>query len=121
MKKYLWSWAIAGAAVPLLLGAISHFLMPPPPEWNPWEKPKMSTAERRFQAAVTFLYPAIFVEEVLALVVTDSGGNSGAGFTGAVLLAVSLLLNAGYYVVFGLLTWYIASSLRTMFKKRAPS
>jgi hypothetical protein len=121
MKKYLLSWAVAGVAAPLLLAAIGHFVLPPPPPWNPWAERKLSSVERKFAVASEFLYPALFVEEVLALVVADSGADSGAGFAGAILFTISLLLNAAYFVAIGLLLRFLAAPLFTFFKKRAPS
>jgi hypothetical protein len=121
MKKYLLSWAVAGVAAPLLLAAIGHFVLPPPPPWNPWVEPKVSPLEHKFAVANTCVYPALFVEEVLALAVTDSGGDSGAGFAGAVLFTISMLLNAAYFVAIGLLLRFLAASLFALLKKRAPS
>jgi hypothetical protein len=120
MKKYVLSWAVAGVAAPLLLAAISHFVLPPPPPWNPWVERKISPLEHKFAVATACVYPAIFVEEVLALLVTDSGGDSGAGFAGAVLFTISMLLNAAYFVVIGLLLRFLAAPLFTLFKNRAP-
>jgi hypothetical protein len=51
----------------------------------------------------TLLWPTELVAEVLALVVTDAGGNSGAPIPSAIIIAISLALNAAIYVGIGLI------------------
>ena len=92
-KKYLWSWAIAGVIIPLLLLLVGLF-MSKPQEWNPFQEPKISLAQHRFAVVAALLWPTELVAEVLALAVTDAGGNSGAALPSAIIIAVSLLLNA---------------------------
>ena len=90
--------------LPLLLLLVGLF-MPKPPEWNPFQEPKISPAQHRFAVVATLLWPTELVAEVLALAVTDAGGDSGATLPPAIIIAVSLLLNAAIYVGIGLILW----------------
>ena len=101
-QKYLWSWAIAGATIPLLL-LLAGLFMPKPPEWNPFQEPKISPAQHRFAVVAVLLWPTELVAEVLALAVTDAGGDSGAALPSAIIMGVSVLLNAAIYVGIGLI------------------
>jgi len=119
-KKYLWSWAIAGVMLPLLLLLVGLF-MPKPPEWNPFQEPKISPAQHRFAVVATLLWPTELVAEVLALAVTDAGGDSGATLPPAIIIAVSLLLNAAIYVGIGLVLWTFGELFSRFFQRRSPN
>jgi hypothetical protein len=118
-KKYLWSWAIAGVMLPLLLLLVGLF-MPKPPEWNPFQEPKISPAQHRFAVVATLLWPTELVAEVLALMVTDAGGDSGAALPSAIIIAVSLLLNAAIYLGIGLILWFFGEVFSSFFQSRSP-
>jgi hypothetical protein len=117
-KKYLWSWAIAGVVIPLLLLLVGLF-MPKPPAWNPFQEPKISPAQHRFAVVATVLWPTELVAEVLALVVTDSGGDSGAALPSAIIITVSLLLNAAIYLAIGLVLWLLGEIFSSLFQRRS--
>lgn len=119
-KKYLWSWAIAGAMIPLLLLLVSPF-MPKPPEWDPFHEPKISPAQHRIAVVATLLWPTAIAAEGLALVVTDSGGDSGAALPSAIIIAVSLILNAAIYVGIGLILWTFGEAFSSFFHRRSPN
>jgi hypothetical protein len=119
-KKYLWSWAIAGAMIPLLILLVGLF-MPKPPEWNPFQEPKISPAQHRFAVVAELFWPAELVAEVLALVVTDAGGDSSAALPSAIIIAVSLLLNAAIYVALGLILWTFVELFSRFFQRRSPN
>ena len=91
------------------------------PEWNPFEEPKISPAQHRFAVVAALLWPTELVAEVLALVVTDAGGNSGAAVPSAIIIAVSLLLNAAVYVGIGLILWFFGEVFSSFFQKRSPN
>lgn len=116
LKKYLWWWAVVGALVPILLAVVSLF-MPPPPEWNPFEERHLSPTQQIIGAVATCMFPAIYVQEVLSLVVTDAGGDSGAGITGALLFALAVCLNAGVYALVGFVIWSIAATFGSLYKR----
>jgi energy-coupling factor transporter transmembrane protein EcfT len=118
-KKYLWSWAIAGVMIPLLLLLVGLF-MPKPPEWNPFQEPKVTPAQHRLAVVATLLWPTELVAEVLALVVTDAGGNSGAPIPSAIIIAISLALNAAIYVGIGLILWTFGEVFSCFFQRRSP-
>jgi hypothetical protein len=118
-KKYLWSWAIAGVMIPLLLLVVGVF-MPKPPEWNPFQEPKISQTQQRFAVAAALLWPTELVVEVLALLVTDAGGNSSAALPSAIIIAVSLLLNAAIYVGIGFVFWTFGEQFSRFFQRRSP-
>jgi hypothetical protein len=121
-KKYLWSWAIAGAAVPLLLMLIGLFLpKPPEQEWDPFHEPKISPTQSRFADVATFLFPNIYVAEFLGLAVTDGGGDSGAVLPATIIFAISILLNAALYLGIGLIVWTAGEGLSRMFRGRSPT
>jgi hypothetical protein len=117
--KYLWAWAAAGVIVPIL-GAVIGYFMPPPPEWNPFEEPKVSPSEHRLAVAATMLFPAMYVGMILSLAVTDAGGDSGALVAGGIIFAISALLNAVYYMLVGLFLWPVVTRLNAMIRG-APS
>jgi hypothetical protein len=119
-KKYLWSWAIAGVMIPLLLLLVGLFI-PKPPVWNPFQEPKISPVQHRLAIVATVLWPTELVAGVLALVVTDSGGDSGAALPSAIIITVSLLLNAAIYVVIGLVLWFLGGIFSSFFKGRSPN
>lgn len=119
-KKYLWSWAIAGVVIPLLLLLLGLF-MPKPPGWDPFQEPKISPAQHRFAVVATMLWPTAVAAEVLALVVTDAGGDSGAALPSAILIGISLLLNAAIYVGIGLILWTFGEVFSRFFQRRSPS
>jgi len=48
-KKYLWSWAIAGVMIPLLLLLVGLF-MPKPTEWNPFQEPKSKSSSTQVRS-----------------------------------------------------------------------
>jgi hypothetical protein len=119
-KKYLWSWAIAGAMIPLLILLVGLF-MPNPPEWNPFQEPKICPAQHRFAVVAALFWPAELVAEVLALVVTDAEGDSSAALPSAIIIAVSLLLNAAIYVGLGLILWTFVELFSRFFQGRSPN
>lgn len=106
--------------IPLLLLLVGLF-MPKPPEWNPFQEPKISPAQHRFAVVATLLWPTELVAEVLALVVTDAGGDSGAALPSTIIIGVSLLLNAAIYVGIGLILWFLGEILSSFFQKRSPN
>lgn len=76
-KRWLWSWAIAGLAAPFALLAVGH-LFPPVPETGIFDPaPVLTPAQQRYGKADAFLFPGQFVIGMLALEVTDAGGDSG--------------------------------------------
>jgi hypothetical protein len=100
-KKYLWLWAIAGATIPLLL------LLLKLPEWT--------------GVVAELLWPTAFVAQVLALVVTDAGGDANATLPSATIIAISLLLNAAIYLGIGLLLWTLWEVFSRLFERRSPA
>jgi hypothetical protein len=119
-KKYLWSWAMAGVVGPLLF-LLAGLFMPKPPERNPFqEPPKMSRAEQVLAGAAILLWPAGFVAEILALAVTDAGGDSGEAIPSTIIFLVSLLLNAAIYVGIGLILWFLRGVFSSFFQRRSP-
>jgi hypothetical protein len=95
--------------------------MPKTPEWNPFQEPKISPAQHRFAVVATLLRPTELVAEVLALAVTDAGGDSGAALPSAIIIAVSLLLNAATYVGIGLILWTFGGVFFRFFQRRSPN
>jgi hypothetical protein len=65
------------------------------------------------------LWPTELVAEVLALVVTDAGGDSGAALPSAIIIAASLLLNAAIYVGVGLILWTFGELFSSFFQRRS--
>jgi hypothetical protein len=108
-NKYLWSWAAAGVAVPLLLLLIGS-LMPKPPEWNPFQEPSISPAQKKFATVGALLWPTIPVTGVLGLAFTDSGGDASAPLPATIIIAVSILLNAAIYVGIGFAFWFLGQT-----------
>lgn len=53
-KKYLWSWAIAGVTMPLLILLVAQFIRPT--ERNPFQE--QSPAQNRFAVVAVVLWPA---------------------------------------------------------------
>ena len=106
--------------IPLLLLLIGLF-MPKPPEWNPFQEPKISPAQHRFAIVATLLWPTELVAEVLALVVTDSGGDSSAALPSAIIIAVSILLNSAVYVGIGFMLWFLVEIFSSLLQKRSPN
>ena len=106
--------------IPLLLLLVGLF-MPKPQEWNPFQEPKISPAQHRFAVVAALLWPTELVAEVLALVVTDAGGDSGAALPSAIIIAVSLLLNAAIYVGIGLILWAFGEVFSRFFQRRSPN
>jgi hypothetical protein len=119
-KKYLWSWAIAGVLVPLLLLLVGQF-MPKPPEWNPFQEPTIPPAQHRFAAIATWLWPTELAAEGLALVVADAGGDSSAVLPSAIIISVSLSLNAVVYVGIGLILWFFGEVFSSFFQRGKPN
>jgi hypothetical protein len=105
-KKYLWSWAIAGAAIPILL-LLAGLFAPKPPEWT--------------GVVAELLWPTEFVAFFLALVVTDAGGDSSAAFPSAIMITISVLLNAAIYVGIGLLFWTFWGVFSRLSQRRSPN
>jgi hypothetical protein len=118
-KKYLWSWAIAGVMIPLLLLLVGLF-MPKPTEWDPFQEPKLSQAQQRFADVAALLWPAEYVALILALAVTDSGGDPSAAVPATIIVTVSLLLNAAIYVGIGLILWFFGEVFSSFFQRRSP-
>jgi hypothetical protein len=119
-KKYLWSWAIAGVLAPLPLLLVGQF-MPKPPEWNPFQEQQISRAQHRFALVATLFWPTELVAEVLALAVTDAGGDSAKMLPSATIIAVSVLLNGVVYVGIGLILWFFGEVFSTLFHRRSPN
>ena len=63
-KKYLWSWAIAGVTIPLLLMLVGQFIRPT--EWN----------QHRLAVVAVVLWPTEIVGALLGMMATDSGADS---------------------------------------------
>jgi len=118
-KKYLWSWAVAGVAVPLLLLLIGLFI-PKPPDWNPFQEPKISPAQQRIADAAVLLWPTELVVEVLGLVVTDSGVDASALLPTTIIITVSLLLNSAIYAGIGLIFWFLGENISSLFQRSSP-
>ena len=91
------------------------------PEWNPFQEPKISPAQHRFAVVATLLWPTELVAEVLALMVTDAGGDSGAALPSAIIIGISLLLNAAIYVGIGLILWPFREVFSRFFQRRSPN
>ena len=105
---------------PLLLLLVGLF-MPKPPEWNPFqEPPKISRDQQALADIATLLWPAEFVAEVMALAVTDAGGDSSAVFPSTIMVLVSLLLNAAIYLGIGLVLWFFGEVFSSFLRKRSP-
>ncbi len=117
-KKYFWSWAIGGVAVPLLLLLVGLF-MPKPPDWNPFQEPTISPAQHRFAVITALLWPTEVVAEAIALVVTDAGGDSSKVLPSAIIISISLLLNAAVYVGIGLILWTFTEQFFRFFQRRS--
>jgi hypothetical protein len=105
---------------PLVLMLVGLF-MPKPPEWNPFQEPKISPAQHRLAVVAALLWPTELVAEVLALAVTDAGGDSSAVLPSAIIIAVSLLLNATIYVGIGLILWTFGEVFSRFFQRRSPN
>jgi hypothetical protein len=118
-QKYLWSWAIAGVTIPLLLLLVGQF-MPKAPEWDSFQEPKISPAQHRFAVVTTLLWPTELAAEVLALVVTDAGGDSSAALSSAIIIGVSLLLNAAIYAGIGFILWTFGEAFSRL-RRRSPN
>jgi len=106
--------------IPLLLLLFGLF-MPRPPEWNPIREPKVTPAQHRLAVVATLLWPTELVAEVLALAVTDAGGNSGAPIPSAIIIAISLALNAAIYAGIGLILWTFGEVFSRFFQRRSPN
>jgi len=106
--------------IPLLLLLVGLF-MPKPPEWNPFQEPKVTPAQHRLAVVAALLWPTELVAEVLALVVTDAGGNSGAPIPSATIIAISLALNAAIYVGIGLILWTFGEVFSRFVQRRSPN
>jgi hypothetical protein len=119
-KKYSWSWAGAGVTLPLLL-LLGGLFMPRPPESNTFQEPKVSPARHGFAIVAASLWPTELVAEILSLVVTDAGGNSSAALPSAIIIAVSLLLNAAIYVGIGFILWTLGELFSRFFQRRSPN
>lgn len=119
MKKYLWASAAAGVIVPILLAIIGH-LMPRPPEWNPFVERKVTSSQHRLAVATTVLFPALYIDMFLSLAVTDAGGDSGGIIAGGIILLISSLFNAAYYLLVGFILWPVVARLMAM-SRGAPS
>jgi hypothetical protein len=65
------------------------------------------------------LWPAEFVAEVMALAVTDAGGDSSAVFPSTIMILVSLLLNAAIYLGIGLVFWFSGEVFSSFFRRRS--
>ena len=98
----MWSWAIAGATVPLLL-LLAGLFIPKAPEWAG-------------VVAVVF-WPTEIVGAFLGLMATDSGADSSV--VSAIIIAISILLNAAVYSGIGLILWTLGFS--RFFQQHAPS
>lgn len=92
--------------------------MPKPSAWNPFQEPRISPVQHRLAVVATLLWPTELVAEVLALAVTDAGGDPGAVLPSAIIITVSLLLNAAIYVVIGLALWFLAEIFSNPSEKR---
>ena len=114
-KKYLWSWAIAGVTIPLLLLVIWRFI-PKPPGWNPSQA--MNPVQQRFADAAVVLWPAKYVGELLGLAVTDAGGDPSAALPSTIIITVSILMNAALYLGIGLVLWTFGSRF---FQRHSPN
>ena len=104
--------------IPLLLLLVGLF-MPKPPEWNPFQEPKISPAQERFADAVALLFPAVYVAELLALVVADSGSDAGGTLPATIVIIVSILLNGAIYLGIGLILWFFGEVFSSFFQKRS--
>jgi small-conductance mechanosensitive channel len=111
-RKYLWSWAIAGVTIALLL-LLAHFIWPT--EKNFFQEP--SPAQRRFTVVTVVLWPAAIVGALLGMMATDSGADSSIVST--VIIAISILLNAAVYWGIGLILWN--GGFSRLFQRRSPN
>ena len=119
-KRWLWSWGIAGLAAPFALLAVGHFL-PPVPETGIFDPaPVLSPAQQRFEKADAFLFPGQFVIGIMALAVTDAGGDSGTPLAGTIILIVGLLVNGALYEVTGLMLLGLAKIIREISRGQYP-
>jgi hypothetical protein len=117
-KKYLWSWAIAGVMIPLLLLFVGLF-MPKPPDWNPFQEPKITPSSTMVRRCRYVALACRICGAFLALEVTDSGGNSSAALPATLIVVVSLLLNAMIYVGIGVILWFLGEVFSSFYQRRS--
>jgi hypothetical protein len=80
------------------------------------DKPKLNTGS---QSSLRCPSQLELVAEVLALVVTDAGGDSSAALPSSIIIAVLHLLNAAIYVGSGLILWTFVEVFSRFFQRRA--
>jgi hypothetical protein len=112
-KKYLWSWAIAGVTMPLLVLLVAPFIWPR--ERSFFQEP--SPAQHRFAVVAAVLWPTEIVASLMGMMATDSGADSGV--VSAIIITISVFLNAAVYWGIGLILWTFGFS--RFFQRRSPN
>ena len=75
----------------------------------------------RFAVVVELLWPSDFVAQVLALAVTDAGGDANATLPWATIIGISILLNAAIYLGIGLIFWSFWEVFSCLSQRRSPN
>jgi hypothetical protein len=95
-KRYLLAWGGVGLVLPAFLLLIARFAL---------------FGDRAARIAAALLAPLIFVVLGLGPMVTDGGGDSNTLFRGKIIFTSAILLCAGLFAGFGLVSWPIVRRL----------